>query len=87
MYKNVGKKIMKIAQWSSLIMNGICLIAAIAWLSEEIYAGVLIAVAVGALATVASWPLYGFGQLVDDVHTMRNQSAEPAAQNEELPEL
>ena len=87
MYKNVGKKIMKIAQWSSLIMNGICLIAAIAWLSEEIYAGVLIAVAVGALATVASWPLYGFGQLVDDVHAMRNQSAEPAAQNDELPEL
>ena len=87
MYNNVGKKIMKIAQWSSLVMNVICFIAAIAWISEEIYAGVLIAVAVGALSTVASWPLYGFGQLVDDVHAMRNQSAEPAAQNEELPEL
>ena len=87
MYNNVGKKIMKIAQWSSLIMNIICLIAAIAWISAEIYAGVLVAAAVSALTTLASWPVYGFGQLVDDVHALRGQSAEPVVQNDELPEL
>lgn len=87
MYNNVGKKIMKIAQWYSLVMNIICFIAAIACISNEEYTAALIAVAVGALTTVASWPVYGFGQLVDDVHALRGQSAEPVVQNDELPEL
>ena len=87
MYKDIGKKIMKLAQVGSLVMNVLALIGTIAWAVEGVFGGVLICAGISLLTTVASWPLYGFGQLVDDVHAMREQSAEPAVQNDELPEL
>ena len=34
----------------------------------------------GAIYYVTSWFIYGFGQLVEDVHAMRDQNAAPAPQ-------
>jgi hypothetical protein len=87
MYKDIGKKIMKIAQWGSLVINGIALLASIGWCAEGLVEGALLCCGISVFCTLASWPLYGFGQLVDDIHAMRGQSAEPTAQNDELPEL
>lgn len=87
MYKDVGKKIMKIAQWSSLVISILAWLAMIYWIIEGYFAGVLVCAGISAFVTVASWPIYGFGQLVDDIHAMRTQAAEPVTQNDELPEL
>lgn len=91
MYKNVGKKIMVLAQvcgWLLLVAG------AIAWLyflcngySRDDSIGWIYLLA-GVVGFVFSWPLYGFGQMVDDVHTMRNGAAKPVeVPSEELPEL
>ena len=92
MYKNVGKKIMVLAQ----VCGWTCLIAgSIAWLyflgndrSRDNYIG-WICLAVAVVGLISSWPLYGFGQLVDDVNAMRKSAEKPAeaAPSEELPEL
>lgn len=87
MYSKVGKKIMTLAKvsgwmgfaggiilWLTFLANN----AFIAWFGFFI----------GIFSFITSWPLYGFGQLVDDVHAMRNQTSEPPiAQNDELPDL
>lgn len=92
MYKNVGKKIMVLAQ----VCGWTCLIAGvIAWLyflcndySRDNYIG-WICLAAAVIGLVSSWPLYGFGQIVDDVNAMRKSAEKPAeaASSEELPEL
>ena len=77
MYKNVGKKIMVLAQvfgWLTLvggIITGIVLMA-------DIDAGIGAVVAGGSVVLfLASWFPYGFGQLVDDVHELKNNERNP----------
>ena len=41
----------------------------------------------GLLCVVTSWPLYAFGQLVEDVHAMRTGGVEKAPVSDELPDL
>ena len=90
MYSEVGKKIMGLAK----ICGWICLICgALIWIiyltDGNSYNNTVgwIWFAVGVFHFISSWPLYGFGQLIDDVHIMRNQTTAPATQNDELPEL
>lgn len=91
MYSDVGKKIMGLAQ----VCGWICVIcSAIIWLVNmadgDQYNNTAgwIWLAFGVLSFISSWAVYGFGQLVDDVHAMRNQIAEPEiAEDDELPEL
>lgn len=91
MYKNVGKKIMflaKILGWVALatgIIVWMCFITSdyrydtsIAWIG-------LIS---GGLSFISSWLVYGFGQIVDDVNTMRNNlPINTEVSTDELPEL
>lgn len=100
MYNDIGKKIQilgRILGWTLLIVG--CL----AWLilltngytsdygryfyerSDDIWGWV--SLVIGVMGFISSWFICGFGQLVDDVHALRGQSVEPAAQNDELPEL
>ena len=99
MYNDIGKKIQRIAQilgWTLLTVG--CL----AWLilltngytyygtyyqetSDDIWGWV--SLMIGALGFVSSWVIYGFGQLVDDVHVMRGRFEEPAEQNDQLLKL
>lgn len=88
MYKNVGKKIMVLAQacgWICLIGGGI---AAISFFGEDEPVAGWISLAVAAIGFISSWPLYGFGQMVDDVNAIRGQASGASAQPaDELPEL
>ena len=90
MYSDVGKKIMGLA----IICGWICLICgALIWIiyltDYSSYNNTVgwIWLAVGVLTYISSWTVYGFGQLVDDVHAMRNQTTAPDTLNDELPEL
>ena len=42
---------------------------------------------VGLLLTLLSFPIYGFGQLVQDVHEIRTRSSTISAQTDDLPSL
>lgn len=101
MYSNVGKKIMglaKVCAWICLIACVITWIILICNGYENRYGDYIYiteddvygwaALIFGVLYFVSSWPLYGFGQLIDDVHTMREKTSEPVATlSDELPEL
>ncbi len=68
MYNNVGKKIMVLAQilgWVGLIAGIITWIVLL--INDEKLGGWLSLVG-GVLSFVFSWFMYGFGQLVQDVH-------------------
>jgi hypothetical protein len=75
MYNNIGKKIMVLSQiigWLWFVAGtvvGIILLAR----AEQIGLVVLVS---GVVALLSSWFLYGFGQLVSDIHEMKgNQPA------------
>lgn len=92
MYKNVGKKIMVLAQvlgWLLLIAG---IIVGLVYLSNS-YSGDdmigVIALATGVVSFISSWFLYGFGQLVNDVNVIKNKSKNEKQEQpkDELPEL
>lgn len=92
MYKNVGKKIMVLAQvlgWLLLIAG---IIVGLVYLSNS-YSGDdmkgVIALATGVVSFISSWFLYGFGQLVNDVNVIKNKSENEKQEQpkDELPEL
>ena len=91
MYKNIGKKIMNLAKflgWFGLIAGlGTSLFLLIPALDEEIEFWIfLIPFIAGLLSVLSSWPLYGFGQLVDDVRIMKDGANGSAKESkEELP--
>lgn len=92
MYKNVGKKIMVLAQvlgWILLIAGIIsALISLTDSTSRNDWIGG-IGLAGGIFCFISSWFLYGFGQLIDDVRIIRNASKETQKDtvSDELPEL
>lgn len=91
MFENVGKKIMALAKingvawlilgimvWSVYLTNDYSQDNTIGW----------IALLVGVSGFLTSWPLYGFGQMVDDVNAMRRvEEKTTEIVDEELPEL
>ncbi len=71
-YTDVGNKIKKLAQvlgWAGVV--GGVLGCIIGWASGTFFGGLLFLI-VGALSIVFTWPLYAFGQLVDDTETTKN---------------
>lgn len=86
MFSNIGKKLMglaKVCAWLTFISS---IILFFFTLNNSLLESLIWFVA-GALSFLSFWPLYGFGQLIDDVHAIRNQVTSPATQNDELPEL
>lgn len=73
MYKNVGKKIMvlaKIQGWLGLIAGIIVFIVIVVNDSDSLPLGLIFLIA-GILLYISTWALYGFGQLVEDVHEIK----------------
>lgn len=92
MYKNVGKKIKVLAQVLGWLCLAVGIILALVYLTDELSQNDLlgfIGLAVGVVTFIASWFMYGFGQLVDDVRALRNKKPENTdkAPVDELPEL
>lgn len=103
MYSDVGKKIMglaKVCGWICLIAGVIAWLILITNGYDSYYSGYhyyieeddifgWLSLIVGVLGYISSWITYGFGQVVDDVHAMRNRTVEPivAVEDDELPEL
>ena len=95
MFDNVGGKIKTLAAvlgWIDLIAGFIVALAF--WTGEMGFWTGMIPLLAGAILFAASWPLYGFGQLVEDVSALRQRSeqdtaksAAPAKAFSDLPEL
>ena len=81
MYKDVGKKLMSLSKVIGWIFFIICLLLWLIyltngessdnWMAWSFFVGGLIGLA-------STWPMYAFGQLVDDIHEMK-QSAQKTA--------
>ena len=81
MYNNVGEKIKKVAIICAWIDCTVCIIAALISFSDGEQIRWLFLL--GAfLSFVLSWPLYGFGQLIDDVSVIRQQLVGTAPAND-----
>ena len=73
MYEDVGKKIQvlaKICGWTVLVLGviGFFVVLTNEYVSNLLAWGSLFA---GLMGLVSTWLLYGFGQLIDDIHDMR----------------
>ena len=76
LYENIGAKIKNWAKWIFIaeaigaIITGLALL----FLDEElILCGLLVIILGPIVAWVGSWILYAFGELVEDVHAIRNK--------------
>ena len=79
MYSNVGKKIQKLSIIIGLVLlvAGVATCAIMNGMASEIrdtdMIWAYIAPVIGVVGFVSSWFMYAFGQLVDDVHAMREK--------------
>lgn len=84
MYNNIGKKIKVLAMILGWVLVIAGLIVAYLKLVANSYMGDdtlgWIALAVGVLGLISSWPLYAFGQLVDDTNAIRKQFVKDIAE-------
>lgn len=92
LYSNIGKKLRTLA----MVCGGIGLFCIAVGVVVELltffdtFNGVLLVSCGGGglVILLSSWPLYAFGQLVDDVHQMAGSgSVQKAAEADQLPEL
>lgn len=75
LYENVGGKLRilaKIVGVIGLVLAVIGLLLMMVGESAEFDIGLVMVIA-GPVLLLCSWPVYGFGQLVDDVHEIRSK--------------
>lgn len=79
LYSNIGKKLRTLAVVIGLIgalafvIGVICLIAALSTGGDGEVVLAIALVVFSVISVVASWPIYAFGQVTDDVHDMRSK--------------
>ncbi len=78
MFRGIGKKIMLLARVYALAVLAVTLIVALVLIGSGSKL-VWLCLLAGALLFVLAWPMYGFGQLVQDVHDMRLALGETSA--------
>ncbi len=78
MFRGIGKKIMLLARIYALAVLAVTVIAALVLIGTG-SRFVWLCLLIGALLFVLAWPMYGFGQLVQDVHDMRLALGETSA--------
>lgn len=54
---------------------------------DEGFLGFVYGILIGVFAVIMCWPLYGFGQIVDDVHKMTKGDVVETVKTEDIPEL
>ncbi len=91
MYSNVGRKLRTLAKVCGVIgivCAAICVLAEVVTMFDT-FNGIMAVsgLMLGLLCVVSSWPLYAFGQLVDDVHAIRDGGAGKAPVSDDLPDL
>ena len=91
MYENVGEKIKVCAVVMGWVLCFVGFVAGLALFKVGALITLLCFVS-GAMGLVASWPLYGFGQLIEDVSALRSRKETPpveqtATEADELPEI
>lgn len=85
MFNEIGEKIMRVSRLLVVLVPLLTVISAIAaGLNGD---SVWLRLLVGAAAFIGIWPLYGFGQLVQDVHDIRLGDRRINLRDEELPRL
>lgn len=95
MYSNIGGKLRKLAEvlsvvgWISIVIGFVLIISG--FTSSSFGQGIaliigLILAVIGLLEIISTWPLYAFGQMVDDVHALRNDN-HTELPSDELPDL
>lgn len=91
MYSNVGGKLRTLARICGIVgivCAAICVLAEVVTMFDTFNGIVAVSgLVLGLLCLVSSWPLYAFGQLVDDVHAIREGSTGKAPVSDELPDL
>lgn len=90
MYQKIGKKIMELAAFSSKLTIGACVILEllILFTATELWLyGLVIFTIIGYASYVSTWVIYGFGQLIDDVNTIRRNTERADDYDDELPRL
>ena len=95
MFDNVGGKIKTDYNLPNDAYLETCAAIALAfWAGEKGFWTGMIPLLAGAVLFAAAWPLYGFGQLVEDVSALRQHAEQGAAKNSapaetfgDLPEL
>lgn len=92
MFSNIGKRIKKYAKYYAVcgfLFAAVGLVVAIGCGFDDVGLICLISgVVVGCCTFVSSWFVYGFGQLIDDVHEIRNKDKNRNETHfEELPDL
>lgn len=78
MFRGIGKKIMLLAQLYVIAVPVATLIAALLLVDAGVKL-VWLCLLAGVFLFTLAWPMYGFGQLVQDVHDMRLERGEAAA--------
>lgn len=74
LYKNIGEKIKTWAIWIFIVEAIGSIIAGIVMMGNYLEVSGILTLFIGPLvALVSSWILYAFGQLVEDVHAIRNK--------------
>ena len=74
LYEDIGGKIKRMAKWTFIIEAIASIITGIALAINEYDGGYLLICIFGPIvAWVSSWLLYAFGQIVEDVHAIRDK--------------
>ena len=76
LYEDIGGKIKNWAKWIFIVEAIAAIIYGIALIADDAAViGFVVLICGPLVAWVGSWILYAFGQLVEDVHTMRNKES------------
>ena len=86
LFDNIGKKLMRMARLCLIAFPVIALLLFFLLLALSV-PGSWLCLPVGLLLTLSAFPLYGFGQLVQDVHDIRTTSSTIPAPKDDLPTL
>ena len=74
LYENIGGKIKNWAKWIFIVEAiGAVITGVVLMGNDDAVIGVIVLVCGPIVAWVGSWILYAFGELVEDVHAIRNQ--------------
>lgn len=76
LYENIGGKIKTLAKWTFIVEGIGAIITALALIFTDedlILAGLLTLICGPIVAWISSWILYAFGELVEDIHALRNK--------------
>ena len=86
-FNHVGRTIQRYAIISLIVDILVCVISAFIVMADSILLWLLILVCGIGYALIFAFPIYTFGQLVEDIHQTQENTSRKDANIDELPEL